>query len=73
MIESNWKYHGKKYNKLTRKPQAIRQSKAKLKALINKLKANQCLIYYLIHSQSVAQGRRKSIHSQHQHMDANET
>ena len=40
MKESNWKYHGKKYNKLTRKPQAIRQSKAKLKALINKLKSN---------------------------------
>ena len=46
MIESNWKYHGKKYNKLTRKPQAIRQSKAKLKALINKLKSNQCLISF---------------------------
>ena len=40
MIESNWKFHGKKYNKLTLKPQAIRQSKAQLKALINKLKSN---------------------------------
>ena len=40
MIESNWKFHGKKYNKRTLKPQAIRQSKAKLKALINKLKSN---------------------------------
>ena len=40
MIESNWKFHGNKYTKLTLKPQAIRQSKAKLKALINKLKTN---------------------------------
>ena len=39
-VTSNWRFHKKKYNKLTRKPQAIRQSKAKLKVLINKLKAN---------------------------------
>ena len=33
-VTANWRFHKKKYNKLTRKPQAIRQSKAKLKALI---------------------------------------
>ena len=38
MKQSNWRFHGKKYNKVTKKPHAIRQSKAKLKVLINKLK-----------------------------------
>ena len=39
-VTANWRFHKKKYNKLTRKPQAIRQSKAKLKALIVKLNLN---------------------------------
>ncbi len=37
MITPNWQHHSKKYQKPTKKPVAIRQSKARLKALINKL------------------------------------
>ncbi len=37
MLVSNWRFHSQKYNKRTLKPQAMRQSKAKLKNLINKL------------------------------------
>ena len=36
----NWKHHSKKEQKRTLKPQAIRQSKAKLQALIVKLTSN---------------------------------
>ena len=39
-VTANWRFHKKKYNKVTKKPQAIRQSKAKLKALIVKLSSN---------------------------------
>ncbi len=37
MITPNWKHHSNKPQKRTLKPNAIRQSKAQLKALINKL------------------------------------
>ena len=47
MLVSNWKFHNKKYNKRTLKPQAMRQSRAKLRSLINKIHD----------SQSVFQGR----------------
>tara|TARA_Y100001963_G_scaffold121985_1_gene170992 strand:+ start:472 stop:600 length:129 start_codon:yes stop_codon:yes gene_type:complete len=39
-VTPNWKHHSKKEQKRTLKPQAIRQSKAKLKALIVKLNSN---------------------------------
>ncbi len=37
MIVPNWKHHSNKQQKRTLKPNAIKQSKAQLKALINKL------------------------------------
>lgn len=40
MITPNWKHNSGKYLKPKLKPVAIRHSKARLKALINKLKAN---------------------------------
>ena len=40
MIVPNWKHNSGKYQKPTKKPQAIRQSKARLKALIKKLNSN---------------------------------
>ena len=39
MITPNWKHNSGKYLKPKLKPVAIRQSKARLKALINKLKS----------------------------------
>ena len=36
-VTPNWQHHSKKYNKPKLKPVAIKQSKARLKALINKL------------------------------------
>ena len=39
-VTPNWKHHSKKEQKRTLKPQAIRQSKAKLKGLIVKLNSN---------------------------------
>ena len=41
MIVSNWRFHSQKYNKRTLKPQALRQSKRRLKSLIRKLNANE--------------------------------
>ena len=39
-VTPNWQHHSKKKQKRSLKPQAIRQSKAKLKALIVKLYSN---------------------------------
>ena len=39
-VTPNWQHHSKKQQKRTLNPQAIRQSKAKLKALIVKLTSN---------------------------------
>ena len=36
-VTPNWQHHSKKSNKPKLKPVAIKQSKARLKALINKL------------------------------------
>ena len=41
MLVSNWRFHSQKYNKRTLKPQAMRQSRAKLRSLINKLHDSQ--------------------------------
>ena len=40
MITPNWIHNSGKYQKPTKKPVAIRQSKARLKALIKKLNSN---------------------------------
>ena len=37
----NWQHHSKKEQKRTLKPQALRQSKEKLKFLLSKLNANE--------------------------------
>ena len=40
MITPNWQHHSKKEQKRSLKPQALRQSRERLKFLINKLNAN---------------------------------
>jgi len=41
MLVSNWRFHSQKYNKRTLKPQALRQSRKRLKSLIRKLNVNE--------------------------------
>jgi uncharacterized coiled-coil protein SlyX len=40
MITPNWQHHSKKEQKRSLKPQALRQSRERLKFLINKINAN---------------------------------
>lgn len=40
MITPNWQHHSKKEQKRSLKPQALRQSRERLKFLLNKLNAN---------------------------------
>jgi len=49
MIVPNWKHNSGKYQKRSLKPQALRQSRERLRSLINKLNHD---------SQSIRQGRR---------------
>jgi len=49
MIVPNWKHNSGKLQKRTLKPRALRQSRARLRSLINKLSHD---------SQSIRQGRK---------------
>jgi hypothetical protein len=40
MITPNWQHHSKKEQKRSLKPQALRQSRERLKFLLNKINAN---------------------------------
>ena len=40
-VTPNWQHHSKKEQKRSLKPQALRQSRERLKFLINKINANQ--------------------------------
>jgi len=40
MITPNWQHHSKKEQKRSLKPQALRQSRERLKFLLNKISAN---------------------------------
>ena len=40
MVTPNWQHHSKKEQKRSLKPQALRQSRERLRFLINKLNAN---------------------------------